>query len=146
MHKPFLIVGFALLITAVSCSKSDKKGCDGGVTTFQLNQPFLLCWGTTATQTGDNFSVHFARLAEESRCPTDVVCVTAGRVLVGLTFTHDGLSKTDTLTLNDPFGATYTDSTLFQGYKIKLQEVLPVPVSTVQTTEEDYKVKLLITN
>ncbi|MCY7330132.1 MAG: hypothetical protein LH618_16390, partial [Saprospiraceae bacterium] len=113
---------------------------------FVSNEPFLLCFGTTAAQTGQNFSIKFEKLAEDSRCPTDVVCVWEGRALIGVTITHEGTIETDSLAVGNFFGMPYSDSTLFAGYKIKLLEVLPAPISTNQPTEADYKVKLLITN
>ncbi len=145
MHKLLFIAYAALLMAAVSCSKSEPDNSCGGVDSFRLNDPFLLCWGTTASQTGQNFQVKFDNLVEESRCPTDVDCIQAGRASVALVLTYEGVSKTDTLTIGDFFGTTHTDSTLFEGYKIRLLEVQPVPVSTAQPAEADYKVKLLIT-
>ncbi len=145
--QKLLFMACAVLLMAASCSKSKTENNDcGGASSFVLNEPFLLCFGTTAFQTGQNFNVKFSDLVEESRCPTDVVCVWAGRASVALTLTHEGTVETDTLSIGDFFGTSHTDSTVFAGYKIKLLDVLPAPVSTNQTAEEDYKVKLLITN
>ncbi len=145
MHKILFIAYAALLTGAVSCSKSDKDNACGGADSFVLNEPFLLCFGTAAAQTGQNFNIKFDNLVEESRCPTDVVCVRAGTALVALMITHDGVSVTDTLGIGDVFGTPHSDSVLLDGYKIKLLEVQPIPVSTVQSAEADYKIKLLIT-
>ena len=145
MRKVFFIACTALLAGAIGCSKSTKDN-DCGADSFILNEPFLLCFGSTATQTGQNFKVKFDDLVEESRCPTDVVCVWAGRTSVALVFTHEGSSETDTVGLGDFTGTSFSDSTSFAGYKIRLLEVLPAPVSTAQPAEADYKVKLLITH
>ncbi len=134
------------MLMAASCSKSDKENNTCGASSFVLNEPFLLCFGNTAAQTGQNFNVKFDKLVEDSRCPTDVTCIWAGRASVALSLTHEGTTETDTLSIGDFTGTTHSDSALFAGYKIKLVEVQPVPVSTAQPAEADYKVKLLITN
>lgn len=144
--QKLLFITCAVVLMAASCSKSDKENNSCGDSSFTLNNPFTLCFGNTAYQSGQNFNVKFEKLVEESRCPTDVQCIWAGRASVALVLSHEGTVETDTLSLGDFTGTTHSDSTLFAGYKIKLLEVLPTPVSTVQTAESDYKVKLLITN
>lgn len=147
MQKSHLIVSALFLLTAFNCSKSKQDGCAGSATTFQLNEPFILCWGSTASQAGQpDFTIKFEDLVEESRCPTDVICIQAGRASVSIVLHKATEGKSDTLSLGDYFGTAHSDSTTFGTYKIKLLEVLPAPVSTAQTPEEEYKVKLLITN
>jgi len=150
--QKLLFMACTVLLMAASCSKSktekepDKSCSSGDEVGFVLNNPFLLCWNYSIPDVSQNFQVGFKKVVEDSRCPTDVDCVRAGTALVALVFSHNGEIIIDTLGIGDVFGTSYSDSTFFAGYKIKLLEVLPAPISTNQPTEADYKVKLLITN
>jgi hypothetical protein len=61
----------------------------------------------------------------DSRCPSDVQCVTAGDVNVIIQFQGTGALRTDTLHVTaTPKSATYG------GYRVEVVSVLPYPIST----------------
>ena len=74
----------------------------------------------------------------DSRCPSDVVCVWAG--MVEVKFAFDAPEK-KMLSLNSYNNLADTIGI----YEIRLVEVQPYPVSTKQIKLEDYKVSLKIT-
>ncbi len=51
---------------------------------FQNNQNFTLSPGQENTIEGTDMSLYLLDIIEDSRCPSDVVCVTAGTVMVSL--------------------------------------------------------------
>ena len=63
---------------------------------------------------------------QDSRCPSDVVCITAGDVVVVLDFSEAGKARTDTLRLNMPPRSTTYGGMLFQP-----TEVTPYPDTRV---------------
>lgn len=68
---------------------------------------------------------------EDSRCPSDVQCIQAGRVRMSLNIYTAMGTSTNTLEV----GKSVTTETL----KITLKEVEPYPVSTRDITDSDYR-------
>lgn len=125
-----LLFGIALL--ALSCDKT-KDG------QFSLGEHFELAYGATATCTCDSLSVKFQKVVEDSRCPSDVECVWAGRIVIELEVVIDGVAQTVTLSSeNNEEPATVGN------YVITMGAVTPYPVSTVVIQPGEYKVDLLI--
>lgn len=152
MKNAVLFFAFALAIVAANCSKSDKKGvstCEDGVTEFTLDEPFYLCYGTEANLEGDeSFVLSFHALYGESRCPIDslALCVWEGRADVGFTATISDVSQSDTLSAAGLSNPTFSDSTIFANYKIRLLAIEPYPTAANSPiAKEDYKIKLLVT-
>ena len=149
MKNTLLMITALIWIGFSACSKSktDQAACTGGATTFQGNEPFFLCYGTSAKGQDGNITlkVQFDEVFEDSRCPNDVVCVWQGRVDVGISCTIGNFTTSDTLRLGGLDGPPTSDSTIFQGYKIKLLKVDPYPEMAGTTIPaEDYKIRLLV--
>ncbi len=84
--------------------------------------------------------VGFADLTEDSRCPTDVVCVWRGNAAVQLGLTL-GSGPTQPFTVNtgvDPFSA------VFGSYRVTILDVSPAPVSTSPIDRDDYRARLRV--
>lgn len=94
--------------------------------TLQLNQAHTVA-GTTLTVT---------KVLEESRCPSDVTCIQAGRVRVALAINSPSGPSQNELEL----GQTVTTETL----AITLTEVTPYPLSTRTISEGEYRFALTI--
>jgi hypothetical protein len=89
-------------------------------------QTVQLSVGETAAVTPGSVRVQFANV-NDSRCPSDVVCIQAGDAMIILTFNGAGAERTDTLYLNrQPRSVNYG------GYRFDAVDVLPVPLSTGQ--------------
>ncbi len=76
-------------------------------------------------------------IAEDSRCPSDVQCIWAGRVAVKLSFSNDTKSESVNLSLNqDPY--------LFENYSIKVVSVEPAPKSDKDISAGEYRVTISV--
>lgn len=88
-------------------------------------------------------NLEFIAVLSESRCPTDVVCITAGEVTVILRLTETVAGGN---TQRTDFGLTYlgTDISTFEhnGLYFRLKDVMPAPVSILDIPEEDYVIVL----
>ena len=92
---PFLIASLALV---AAC---------GRVTSSPSIQAVQLEIGHAAMVAGSSVRVQFARAAD-SRCPSDVVCITAGEAVIEMVFSGSGATQTSTLRLGQkPVTATY---------------------------------------
>lgn len=84
-----------------------------------------------------NMKLTFDKIEEDSRCPCNVECITAGRAVVRLIGSVPGSSFDCPLEVN----STY----VYKGYEIKLLEVLPLPCDIdLPIPHEDYKVKVTV--
>ena len=102
-----------------------------------LGEPFDLKVGETVNVGDDGLTVEFVELMEDSRCPSDVTCVWAGRAVIRVI-----VSSAD-----DVLGFGTVEFTLEAGtvgadvgslYGLTLVELTPYPVSTVELTGQDY--------
>jgi hypothetical protein len=115
------IVIFLFLIGTVELSSAlESNG-------LKLDEPILIKLHETLSI--DNFDVEFLKI-NDSRCPSDVMCVWEGRASVILRIYNQTQSQTITLTTGENT-TSYMDS-----YEINLIDVLPYPVSTHDISEE----------
>jgi len=108
----------------------------------QLGKNFTLKVNQTASIASEGLIIKLDGVTQDSRCPSDVVCVWAGEVQVKLL-----LSKGEKSGLLQPvLGASAGNESEgeFEGYKIKLVSVEPYPVSTKQIAQSDYNVTLTV--
>ena len=70
----------------------------GRLTTTPSTQAVQLQIGQAAMVAGSSVRVQFVRAAD-SRCPSDVVCITAGEAVVEIVFSGSGPAQTSTLRL-----------------------------------------------
>jgi hypothetical protein len=106
-----------------------------------LDQSFILRVDQTATVSGTPLSVRFDQVPEDSRCPSDVVCVWAGnaRVHLVLSVERDEEVGLDLNTGLEPRSASAL------GYRITLEKVQPIPTSGSSIPPADYLAHLRVT-
>ena len=127
----FVILSFLLLGLFSSCSKSD---CDEGFTEtkFKVNKEYCL---------KDNESITIKNV-QDSRCPSDVICVWEGEVNLSLSLKKEsGNVDFDLVFKNDDTAQEFDDQ---NGYKFTIRNITPYPVSTVQTDLDDYVIEMKI--
>jgi hypothetical protein len=113
----FLILGMVL---SASCSRSTSTA----PVEVRPGQSLPLKQGDAAQVHGTPVIVRIAGI-NESRCPSDVVCIQAGDAAVVLELSGAGGERTDTLYLRrQPHGVTYG------AYRFDLADVQPYPIST----------------
>jgi hypothetical protein len=89
-----------------------------------LGQPFGLAIGQTATVAETGLQVGFQRVLEDSRCPTQVNCVWAGRVTVELQVQAPN-EAAETVVLSTCCPAAQTSHHVYAGQSIDLVNLAP---------------------
>lgn len=135
----------ATLFVAAGCTTPAQPGTTGGVIPSEQVQPnrqFDLKSGQEAHIQGTPVSVRFLSVAEDSRCPSDVVCVWAGNAVVRLAITSTQSSSIEAAlnTTLDPKNVT------FGGYTIRLIDLKPVPKSGTKIVDADYVATIEVTS
>jgi hypothetical protein len=103
-------------------------------------QDLRLAHGESVTL-ADGRTLRFIDVMAESRCPSDVVCITSGevKVILRITSTLDNGNTTRAdfgLTLGGFDISSHFDSGLYY----RLTEATPFPVSTEEMVDEDYEI------
>ena len=76
-------------------------------------------------------------VTQDSRCPSDVTCIQAGKVVVAVNFqSPKGILSTKELEV----GNTIT----IEDISVTLDQVMPYPVSTHKTTDAEYKFTFIV--
>jgi hypothetical protein len=116
-------------------------GCSGTAIKASPGQEFTLAVSQQAEITGEDLTVAFNDVTEDSRCPKDVVCVWEGRVVCNLTVKKAG--ATSELILTEP-GLTASPTTQeYQGY-IYSFGVEPYPEATKPIAKSDYRLTMSV--
>lgn len=86
----------------------------------------------------ENLTITFLEVSEDSRCPSDVTCVWAGKATLRLDVAKDQ-NKVITLSTDD------NAVSMFDQYQIQLMDLKPYPISTTHINSEDYVVTIGVT-
>lgn len=109
-----------------------------------LNSEFTLKIGESASIKNENSTLLVKSLLEESRCPSNVQCIQAGRALFSLTFTNNGKAEDFNLSTSNS-GAESTTKKI-GNYTISLVKVSPESFPTTATPKaSDYTLTLKVT-
>lgn len=148
MKNILLLIPFVLIGIYLSCSTSDSSVCQDSATEFSLNEPFFLCYGSSAHfQDNQSFVIEFKEVYGDSRCASDAICVWEGRFDAGVKLTSGPNQQLDTLSKAGLGAHTAKDSVYFQNYKIQLLSTEPYPtLADGQIPLEEYKIKLVVAN
>lgn len=109
----------AALVLVAACSRASLEPSE-----VNSGQSVSLSVGESARVSGTGDVIRVAAV-NDSRCPSDVQCITAGDALVTLQFSGSGAERTETLTLVAP-----PRSASYHGIRVTLISVAPYPVST----------------
>ena len=128
------------------CIVTLYSSCDNGESDnpldFQLGQSFELAFGQSADCTCDNLTVTFAEVLEDSRCPSDVVCIWEGQARIKLNVqAPDGQHP---LELISRAGLSDLARDTLDNLVYELLDVSPYPVSTRPIDEDDYRIELIV--
>jgi len=98
-----------------------------------LGQSFELRAERSARLT-DGLEIRFDAVRSDSRCPIDVVCVTAGDATVAISVTPPAGARVEREVHTQPAGA----ETVVNDYVIRLTGLAPLPLSNRPTPADDY--------
>jgi hypothetical protein len=128
-----------LLLSAFSVSAHAQ----GTTVPAELDKPFKLKIGQQAAIDSEKIAISLLNVTEDSRCPSDVVCVWQGQASVKVSAKVNG---TDAGQFVLTIGGNEKPSAAFGGgrYLARLSSLEPYPVSTSQTKPEDYVATLMV--
>jgi hypothetical protein len=129
------ILGVGLLAGAGACTKPVQPSV------VYPGLPFNITPGR-AVAVPDSVTVIFDRVASDSRCPTDVICIAAGDAVAQLTLAD----STSRVQRELHTASADTAKTTFGTYTIHLIDLTPYPRSTRVIDPRDYTATLQITS
>lgn len=127
MKQIFLSVFFALLIFT-SCNKDEQEKTLVLEEKFQIDQAFV---------SSDNSLKFTITEINDSRCPSDVVCIWQGEAVVKIAVLAPLSGNLELSTFHNPIDT-------LGNYIFEIIEVTPYPVSTETIELNDYNVKLKV--
>ena len=129
-----LATGSALFFT--NCQQDDDSPV--------LGEPFTIDY-QFQKQVADGLSITFVAVTTDSRCPCEADCITAGQIGVKIKMEANGTALTKLFMLEgyDEIEGAVTE-TEFEGYNIKLTDVLPLPCGGEPDAPEDYSIEVLV--
>jgi hypothetical protein len=130
----YFLVFLCVVLAASSCSESDDVQ-------VLLNEELCLSIGQHASVTGEDLAVTFEEVTEDSRCPSDVTCVWAGRVSCVLELTHAGSS--DRMALTEPGLTSEYTKEEYEEYQLAFH-VTPYPEAGTKIADDTYRLHLII--
>lgn len=116
-------------------------GCSSA-TEVQPGEEFTLAPGERLAVAGGVAAVRFVAVPQDSRCPSDVVCVWAGDGVARLDLVAAGDSARTELHTNAQAGSVRAES---HGYVLELVSLAPYPRSGTQIPQADYRATLRVT-
>jgi hypothetical protein len=142
VYKPALAAfAAAIILAAVPLVSAQVDEPFHGVQA-QLDVPFELEWQQGAIIYSKDIVIRFINFIEDSRCPSDVVCIQAGTATIRLSIWADGQDAGQpTLVIGD--GEDKASATFGQ-YVVRFVRLEPYPMSTVETGREDYVAELVV--
>jgi hypothetical protein len=131
----------ALAVLGAGCSTSvgTTESVSPRTLAAEVGRDITLAPGDVARVAG-GFAVRFDRIAEDSRCPEDVVCVTAGDAIAEVRRVGEGgVARVSVLgTFETP---RHVD---LGGYVVEVIDLTPSPNSTRSIDPADYRLTLVI--
>ena len=132
MRRLFLALSVSCLL--VSCSESPT-----GPTVEPVSE-FVLAPGETATVSGSGLTVRFERVTNDSRCPADAICITAGEAEVALSLRRAG-RPADALSLRTAEGRNRAE---VGDWALTLTRLTPYPFTDRAIPPGDYRATLRV--
>lgn len=129
-------LAIALVVLSASCNSSPR-------TAPELAQEFLLPLHETAAVKDTPLRIRFEEVSEDSRCPSNVVCVWQGNGKIRLDVLANGTRES--VLLNTVGGGQFPQEVVAFGYRIRLLELEPVPVEP-RSSAPAYVAKLVVTS
>lgn len=102
-----------------------------------LDDDVRIARGATVAFADGGLAVTFRDVIDDSRCPSDVVCVWRGVAVIGFDVTVDR-REAQRITLADADGAGHPSEAMVEGYRIRLIQVDPYPQTNQPIPPETY--------
>ena len=127
-------IGCALIVVALSAACSDGPTAPSAIDWQQTLGP-----GQVASVAGAGVSLRFDRVANDSRCPGDAICIQGGDAIVAITVLEASSAVSYDLHTGFEQPARHEDMT------IELVSLDPYPFSSLPFDPADYRATLRVT-
>ena len=153
MHRSLLILGLIMAVFGLGCGNEDDSSSDVGpsdtdqkqeLVPAELGVEFQLKVAETAFLESESIKVRFVTVFQDSRCPSDVVCIRAGEAKVTVKILKNDESLGDLVLISEAGNEKLATATS-DGYSVRLVKVDPYPVSTQKIELSDYVITLVVT-
>lgn len=121
------------LVLALACARSSPP-----TTVVAVDQDVVLAPGQLVEVANSRVRLTFERVSNDSRCPSDVVCVWAGNATAHIRVTNNGDLPRE-FALNS---TTAPREATFDGFVAKFVSLAPAPVSTTSIDPKDYRLTI----
>jgi len=131
-----LLIKVVLLISLAGCEENSVSAFSAF-----LDQEFSLKVGQQASVRGENLTITFRAVTEDSRCPEGAMCLWAGngRIVVELRKEGSTATSAELNTYSEPKRVSYLD------YQIHLKSLWPYPRVDARIDPSDYSATLVVT-
>lgn len=143
----FLSLVLIIAVFMLGCDQADDEVIAPPVDdnpSYELGQQIHIKYDETVIIKSEGLSVKFSKVTEDSRCPSDVTCIWAGRAVVVVSISRDG-NELGELTLAKGAGDEELSTGSIGGYSIKLMNVSPYPISTQEIKLSQYVIIVIVT-
>lgn len=130
----------AMVVALAACGTSVDPDVNPDTTLVPASTDMTLKVGEELSVGGSVVKIVFARVVEDSRCPTDVVCVWAGNAKVELGI-RAGMGPTAPLQINTTLEPQAVD---WNGIRVTLLELQPSPRAADPTQPDAYTVRIRV--
>ncbi|MDB4888197.1 MAG: hypothetical protein JWL61_52 [Gemmatimonadetes bacterium] len=125
-----------MVVIAAAVAVAACAGITSAPRDVSVGQSVELSIGETANVTPGSVRVQLTGI-NDSRCPSDVVCVQAGDAMIILALSGAGADRVDTLSLVKP-----PKSVNYGGYRFEALDVQPYPKSSGQQPSKTLVLKV----
>jgi len=128
-----LLVPFLL----VCCTGNDSS------TSSSLGVEFSLRPGQQTSINGEDLTIKFKSVSNDSRCPTDAQCIWAGNAEINVDLTKTG-NPSSTIQLNTAGSTDLPNEANYLNYTIRITELQPYPKVDSTIAQADYMAKFIV--
>lgn len=133
---------FLFLLTVIGCGGNSDSGTDTTTRTVRLGDEFTLRVSERVTVEGGGvLLVELRDVVEDSRCPTDAVCVDAGQARLQVSLVSPGTGTVTPDLSTRPSGST----AVFNAFQIELRRVTPERTLASTPDKSDYEGTFVVT-
>lgn len=114
-------------------------GCGDSPLAPAVGETFVLSIGQSATVAGRGILITFEDVPEDSRCPSDVVCVQAGNARLAIRVSSSDRTEDLEVHTSEPSSVVIATD-----LELTLQELVPYPVSSHPINKDNYRASLVV--
>jgi hypothetical protein len=138
-----ILVNVALLFGGVEAFAATRRAAPAQAE--RVGREFKIKAGRTVTFKGESLRLRFVRVADDSRCPTNVDCIWAGNAEVLIEASAGGARGKKALALNTNASQGRAGEGEYRRYTVKLVGLSPYPQSARKIRRDEYIATLLVT-